>query len=808
MSKKRPLTSRVVIFVLMPLVVAVVFGQLYLKSSLPPSQGAFEVAALHNNVKIHRDNFGVVYLQGTNDQDVFFATGVVHAQDRLWQLELQKRIVQGRLSEVLGRDALNSDIWIRSLGIYNSAQQAWDHLSVPARQSVTSYVAGINYWITQQRVHPAEFALLGIEPQQWTELDTIAWVKMFALNLAGNMDDEITNYVAAQSLPKDKLTQLFGEKAQKFDVADPASTNTKQAAMVLDHVWAWNQQVTQQLNVGGKYVGSNAWVVSGKHTKDNKPILAIDPHLNLQIPSFWYAISQQGEQLFSKGMGLTGTPLVIFGQNREISWGGTNMMADVQDLYFETLNINRKGEYRDEGQWLNLIERVETIHVRADIPEFLNKKIKPVEIKVRSTQRGPLISDVVHTIANPVSLRWTGLDSDDTSYEAFYRLNYAQDWQNFQNALGYLVAPALNVLYADIRGNIGYVSAGRIPNRASGDGLIPLAAGAQNVNWRGYIPYQQMPKIFNPENGMIVSANDGRLFESYPNFISHAFAQDYRSVRIQNLLLDIKEPMTAQDMMVIQSDTLDLEIQQFLPWLEKIVPNSVKERQVFALLKDWSGEMTADSIAASVFVMWQREIRKLLLKDELIGYWNQGQQRETLQDISSSIPLNVVAKLLQQPTWCSNYSIEVDNKDCSWLVRKAFQQALKILDNQLGSDPKDWQWSKLQHTEYAHTPFSNIKVLDSIFERTIPTGGSLNSINVASAHYEKSKGFVQNFGAGMRQIIVLGDPNQHFYMNSTGQSGNPISPNYDDMVTKFNQVKFELFNPEPAKLNYVELVAP
>ncbi|MBQ4850861.1 penicillin acylase family protein [Pseudoalteromonas sp. MMG012] len=806
MFKSKPLISRVIFFILIPLAVVVVYGLTYLQSSLPPAEGTLNAPTLAHSVKIHRDKHGVVYIKGKHDQDVFFATGVVHAQDRLWQLELQKRMTQGRLSEILGREALDSDIWIRSLGIHSAAEVAWQNLSIPAKQSITSYVAGINYWILQQDVYPIEFTLLNIEPQPWDEVDTIAWVKMFALNLAGNMNDEITNYVAAQSLPSEQLTQLFADIAEKLNTEKLTYLDTDKTLPILDSINKRNQQLQQQFNIGGKYVGSNAWVVSGSHTESNKAILANDPHLGLQIPSFWYAMAQQGDILSSEGMALVGTPLVIFGQNDKISWGGTNMMADVQDLYFETLNINKKGLYKSGGEWVPLHERIETIEVKPDVPELLNKKIKPVKIYVRETERGPLISDVEKSMMHPVSLRWTGLDADDTSYEAFFRLNYANDWQGFQDALGFLVAPALNVLYADTQGNIGYVGAGRVPRRVAGEGLLPLPAGEVNTDWDGYIPYQDMPKIYNPDSGVIVSANDGLLVEDYPYFISHAFAPSYRSERISTLLKEAERPLVVDDMINIQGDTVDIAVQHFLPLLRDIEVNTEREKAALGIVKNWNGNMSEASQAPSIFIVWQREIRKLLLKDELVGFWNQRGQRSTLQNIASTVPLSVIAKLLQQPTWCKTSESESLDESCQQLVNKALQQALNILENQLGQDMDDWHWGALQHTQYAHTPFSNVKVLDGIFERLVPNGGSVHSINVADSYYDKSQGFVQDFGAGMRQIIVVGDPNQHFYMNSTGQSGNPVSQHYDDMVIKFNQLQFERFNPEPAKLKYVELV--
>lgn len=807
MFKSYPLISRVILVVLLPLLVILIYGVNHLQASLPPLKGQLKAPWLSANVKVYRDQNGVVYLDGSDDQDIFFATGVVHAQDRMWQLELQKRMAQGRLSEVLGRDALGSDIWIRSLGIYGAAEQAWQNLSPEAKKSVTAYVAGINYWIAQQTVYPAEFTLLDIKPQQWQEIDTIAWVKMFALNLAGNMNDEIRNYIAAQSLPEKQLTQLFGGITSKFSIAQYSEFNQQSTLVALENVMRRNSQLQKQFNFGGQYVGSNAWVISGKHSKDNMPILANDPHLGLQIPSYWYALSQQGEHLSAKGMGLVGTPLIIFGQNDHISWGGTNMMADVQDLYFETLNINQKGLYESGSSWQPLGERIEIIEVRADTPELLNKRIKPVKINVRTTERGPLISDIKQSMMHPVSLKWTGLDPDDTSYEAFFKLNYANNWSSFENALSFLVAPALNMLYADTEGNIGYAGAGRIPIRAVGEGVIPLPAGRVNTDWAGYIPYQQMPKLYNPESGIIVSANDGLLFDSYPYFISHAFAPSYRSQRISDLIKNPERLLIAKDMMSIQGDTLDLEVKKLLPLAQQIQPQNEHQRQALELLKSWSGNMSADSQAPSIFIVWQREIRKLLLKDELAGFWNQQGQLDILQDIASTLPLTTVVELLQHPQWCVDSATNSSSDNCQQLINKAFKKALQVLSNQLGEDIAGWNWGELQHTEYAHTPFSHIRVLDGLFERRAPAGGSIHSVNVAASYYDKSQGFVQNFGAGMRQIIVMGDPEQHFYMNSTGQSGNPISEHYDDMVMKFSRVEFERFDAEPSQLAYVELIA-
>ncbi|WP_158000849.1 penicillin acylase family protein [Pseudoalteromonas sp. TB41] len=748
---------------------------------------------ISSKVVVARDINGVANITGEVADDVYFATGFVHAQDRLWQLEVQRRMVYGKLSEIFGRSQLNTDIWIRTLGIYEAAERAWPHLSQEAKASLQAYTAGINEFIATDPTLPPEFTLLGIKPSTWTPIDSLAWAKMFALNLSNGMWSDLRRFAALQKFDEQTVEQLFPKypKDSPVTVRKEELLPPESIAGLLDI----RQTLSSDYGIGGEYVGSNAWVVAAKYTTQGVPILANDPHLGLQIPSLWYTLTQSSDALNAKGMSLVGLPIVVFGQNTKIAWGGTNMMADTQDLFVEQVNPENPKQYWDGEKWHPFDVRTEQIFVKPDFPAFLREPLKPVEVKIRKTHRGPIISDVVDSFHDqPISLRWTALDDEDTTYEAFYQLNYANNWQQFKDALKLYVAPTINMLYADEQ-NIGYVAAGRVPVRNKGTGNLPFPAN-DGFHWLGYIPFEDMPTSFNPDSGLIVSANNKIIGDDYPYFLSHDWAQPYRAIRIEEMLMNkLAEDgeLDMEDMRTIQADQLNLGALLLKRVLTELLNGDADIGDTLSVVRDWNGEMTQDSVAATLFINWIRHIRQTIYQDELSAYWNQSSKKQHLEFLVQGVSYQQLLTLIssdRDQSWCDDINTE-QLEDCRMIVKQALQESLKELTRLMGSDIEEWQWGKVQHAYYTHTPFSEVNILDSLFERSIHSGGSPNTINVASGQFTESDGYKQNFGAGFRQLIQLGaGPARHLYMNSTGQSGNVLSQHYDDMIKPFNRVEY------------------
>jgi penicillin amidase len=791
-----PLLSRFLLFLVLPVLLLLGGGIRHFQGSLPPQQEHLAVTGLLAPVDIARDAQGVPHIKAKTDRDVYFAMGYAHAQDRLWQLEIERRIGSGRLSEVFGAEALQRDIWLRSLGLREAAQTDWPGLSEAAQQSLLAYTDGINAWLATHATLPPEFAMLDVHPEPWSPLDSLTWIKVFSLNLSGNLSREVSHYLAARQLNAAELATFFPDHSHDLpvtamgDPANPVSPASLTALLALHH------SLETDLHIGGKFVGSNAWVVAGKYSKNGLPLLANDPHLGLQIPSLWYPVVQSGDHLQSSGMSLVGLPLVIFGQNQHIAWGGTAMMADVQDLSFEQTDPHDPARYRVGDGWQNFINRTETIRVKPDFPAFLRKELKPVQVTIRTTRNGPIVSDVIPGFEQPVALRWTALASRDKSYESFFQLNYAHDWASFQDAVKDHVAPALNLLYADQLGNIGFQAIGKIPLRAKGKGAIPTPGWNEEFAWNGSIPFSAMPHSFNPATGYIVSANNRITDDQYPYFISNDWAPPGRAQRITDLLQKNRADGTlfsAETFQRMQADTISLPARKLAGRLVQIEPGTQRQKQALGLLKNWNGDMGTQSQAASIFNAWISHLPEQLFDNRTHPDWSRRSQAGYLSDLGASLSLEGMDTLLRDPAnpWCRPKATG-QYPACDAVALAALDLALDELEKLMGSNMTSWQWGELHHTLYQHTPFSNIKLLDKLFERRIGNGGSPDTISVASLAFRKSEGYQQTFGAGFRQIIEIGGAQKtsHWFMNSTGQSGNIFSPHYADMVEPFQTGKY------------------
>ncbi|UQV46668.1 penicillin acylase family protein [Janthinobacterium lividum] len=497
MFRSHPLLARIVIFLVVPLSISIVFANWYFRQSLPRTEAVLSVDKLTHNVTVTRDQNGVPSIAADNEHDVYYTMGYLHAQDRMWQMEIQRRLVQGRLSEILGEKFLQQDIWFRTLNLSNSAAAAMPALSAEAQASLRAYADGVNAWLDGASTLPPEFVALSMRPVRWTPLDSLSVVKLLALNLGGNYGQELERFLAGRLLDSSDLNAVFaGYPANGPTVIQSAGHGDAIAG--LQRLHDLKDKIQAQWQIGGRFVGSNAWVVGDRFMANGQPSLANDTHTGLQIPSIWYPVAQKGGRLAVSGMSLVGLPVIVFGQNQQVAWGGTNMMADVQDLYFEQVDGNDRARYRTGSSWKEFDTRIEKFHVKAAFPATLRPALEPVNVQIRTSEHGPIISDVIGAFDMPVALRWVALDKGDTTYESFFRLSYARDWKMFNDALRFHVAPALNIVYMDLSKNIGYVGVGRIPIRAKGNGSVPAPGWRGDYYWKGYIPFDALPRTFNP----------------------------------------------------------------------------------------------------------------------------------------------------------------------------------------------------------------------------------------------------------------------------------------------------------------------
>ncbi len=618
-------------WVLIVLVVIVLLvssgGYLWLRGALPQTAGTITVNGIGGPVEVLRDTDAVPHIRANTEADALFGLGYVHAQDRLWQMEFQRRIGNGRLSEILGDATLQTDKFLRTLGVARAAHSAWASTDPATQELVKAYVAGINAFISTHhgRELPVEFTILGFAPEPWQPEDVLVWAKMMAWDLGGNWSSELLREQLIAKLGTDKTAQLMPPYPADGPIILPQSATANQtadngrqtAANTPDHhqssvlrrqadeLLAIDSFMQTNIGLGGKAIGSNNWVIGGGRTTTGKPLLANDPHLSAQIPSIWYLAHVTGGKLNVIGATIPGLPGVLIGHNNRIAWGVTNTNPDVQDFYMEHVNDRNEAEYK--GAWEPMQVEQEIIKVKGQ-PD--------VTIQVRRTRHGPLISDVLKDASQPLAFRWTALDDNDTTIEAYLKINTALEWFDFSQALELYKAPMQNFVFADFKNNIGYYAPGALPIRARGDGAVPVPGWTGEYEWTGYVPFKELPHAYNPEEGFIVSANNKAVPDSYPHFISSDWAAPYRAERIVELIKR-KPKLSVDDVAAMQANVQSAQAREILPYLLQAKVNGEREQAAINVLRSWDGTINASSAAATVFEAWYQQIPSHVLPTSL-----------------------------------------------------------------------------------------------------------------------------------------------------------------------------------------------
>jgi penicillin G amidase len=788
LHKKYPLLVRFVVWIGLPLVLLLTLGLFYGRLSLPVEEGRIVLAGLTDAVKIISDEHGVPHIFAKTDHDAFFALGYVHAQNRLWQMESQRRFGQGRLSEVLGKSLLQTDKFMRTLGLYRVAQENLRHLDTNSIASLEAYAAGVNAWIDEQHVLPVEFHVLGFRPEPWQPQDSLLQIKLMALNLDRNYRLELAFSSLTKSLGVKRASQLrAGYPQQAVRVTEESGLSQQD----IDRLAALNERTDRLFRLAGEAAGSNAWVISGQYTQSGKPMLANDPHLKTQLPSIWYLAELHGDKLHVSGATIPGLPLVLTGHNAAIAWGVTALNADSQDIFLERTHVENDNLYQVDGQWEPVSIEKQQIRIRADFPELLNKPLAAVTWAVRSTRHGPLISDALGKLDAPMALKWCALKADDISYSAFLGINYAQDWGAFRAALEMYTAPTLNFVYADKNGNIGYAAGGEVPLRRSGDGSLPVPAWTSEFDWVGVVPRSELPHSFNPPSGYIVTANNQIHDNHYPYFISRDWAPGYRAEQITSLIADkvkAARKLTVADLIRMQGDQKNLQAAQVLRLFLSVSPTTARQQQAVEYLRHWDLQSGEQSIAASIYHAWLRRFSASILEQAMkADALHQQRDREPAYDRIYPIFLSELAAGRMQD-WC-DIPDTVQVESCSDRALSSLDAALKDLGQIGGGQMDDWQWGKVHSTHYPHSLFTNIKVLDSIFDRSIGHAGDAFTVDVASAVFSKEKGFQDDASASYRQVLDVADWSRSYFINNTGQSGNVFSRHYDDFVPRHQELR-------------------
>lgn len=784
----------------------------YLRQSLPVIAGEAHVAGLSGPVEIVRDADAIPHIFASTKADAFYGLGYVHAQDRLWQMEFQRRIGHGRLSEIFGTATVAQDRFLRTAGFGRAARSAWQHLPAGARAQIDAYVAGVNAFISTHhgRELPPEFALLGFEPEPFSGADVLAWVKMMAWDLSANYSFELMRHDMLAAVgpertaellppyPPDGLTILPKIDEDESSNARPrlpptASGGRGDSSGRADWSDALARGVQRGLPevarflLGGartEALGSNSWVVDGTLTASGKPLLANDPHLGTHVPSLWYLAHLTAGDFDLIGATLPGAPAAAIGRNRYIAWGETNVAADVEDLYRERLDgSGTRAEFRGAFEPLRVIP--ESIVVKGN---------PPVHLSVRVTRHGPLISDALNannaeskdspraSLLEPLAFRWTALDETDTTVVAFLRLNDARNWREFTDALKDFVVPAQNFVYADVDGHIGYYAPGRIPVRAKGDGSAPAEGWTGDSEWTGWIPFEELPHLFDPPNHFIVTANNKPTPPGDPHLIGVDFPDPYRAQRISELLQG-RSKLRPDDFRNIQADTHSLHAEALLPLLiQHARPRDAPDIQALQLVERWDFNAKSDSAATAIFQAWFFHLASAFVGDEL------GPRLvASYQGRFSYITRFVTAALTAGSSpWCDDVRTAA-KETCDQTVTTALHDAVRDLRHRLRTEMPTWRWDTIHRAMFPHQGLDAVSLLRPFLSRSVGNGGDWSTVNVGPVAADSP--YEQHSVAGYRQIVDLSPANDSRFADAVGESGHFLSKHYDDYLRDWQAVR-------------------
>lgn len=766
-----------ILIALVVLVALVILAVIYLfRRSLPQTSGKLRVSGLTSPVEILRDEWGVPHIYAANQDDLFFAQGYVHAQDRLWQMEMNRRLCYGTLSELFGPIALDTDRMLRTLGFGRAAANDLKLLDDDARHILDAYSRGVNAFITQNANRlPPEFLLLGCKPAPWQPLDTIVWAKYMGWGLSANWDMELLRAAFIGKLGEEKAAQLEPEQVPDNPTILPPAVFRQIAKTMLEQFRA----MKPFLPIVGLRGASNNWVVDGTKTTTGKPLLANDPHLPILLPGIWYEVHLVAPDFEATGVSFPGAPGIVIGHNREIAWGFTNAFPDVQDLYVEKPNPANPREFEFCGRWEPATIVREEIRVKG--------RAEPHVEEILITRHGPIISHIVPLAdgAPPIALRWVGHEPSRL-ISALMKMNRAQNWNEFTEALRDWTLPSQNMVYADRAGNIGYYQPGLIPIRAKGMGLLPVPGWTGEYEWVGWIPHEELPHAFNPTQHFIASANNQVVGSDYRHFLALDYSNGYRAARITALLTE-KEKLTPDDFARMHLDFYCAPAKKFIAHLRELKPRNEFETRALDALRNWDGFLTADSVAGGIYKTMEYFALRRVFADklgELADYYIGVGFHPVIMPITMYYDRSLVTlgQLLEheQSEWYTDAATGKPRTRAE-ILALALSDAIAALRQNYGDDVARWTWGNLHRAHYHHTLGAQ-KPLDKIFNRpSRPIGGDPSTI-CQVAYVPRVPIQQVHFAPSWRQIIDLADWDNARAMHHPGQSGHPASKHYDDMI--------------------------
>ena len=758
-----------VLFIVLLVALAAAGGYAVWWTALPKTDGRISLPGLSAPVEIVRDTWGVPHIFAQNDKDLFFAQGYCQAQDRLFQMDFVRRVGQGRLSEILGPDLLETDYFLRVLSVMWPEERVLREMSPRERAYVEAYTAGVNAFIRTNRwTLPLEFRILGYTPRPWKITDWAYVVLYMGWDLNTGWQGDLTLMKIAAKVGQ----EMADEAVPVYPGGGPTIVPARTAAL-----WKGLAAAAPSLeplkeglpHLAGPPGGSNAWVLSGKKTTTGRPILCNDPHLGLSVPSVWYEVHLSGGGIDAAGVTLPGVPGIVIGNNRDIAWGFTNVMLDDMDFYIERTNPDNPDQYRYKDRW----ETMRTVKTLIRV-----KGADPVIKTIRITRHGPLINEVKPGLDQALSMRWT-INDGLGWFKGLLSMIRGRDWNDFTEGLSHIVGPAQNIVYADRKGNIGYYTTGRIPLRANpGDGALPMPGWTGEHEWRGYVPFRENPHLFNPECGYIVEANNKTAPDDYPYYISRYFVAKYRAQRIKDLI-EGRNTLSPADNRSIQNDIYSLAAQEILPLVMAAYAGRTDAApavsRALGVLKTWDFETGPNSVPAAIFFSLQQRLFENIFQDEM--------GEELFQEyLRFAVAVSKGFELIMAEggsKWFDDIRTADVRETRDDIIRRSLPQAMADLTSRFGEDMSAWRWGDLKPHRSNHLVFADVKYLRDVFNiGPMPIGGGKHT--VAPAGYRFDKPYVSSHGASLRQIIDFSNRDNDVRVITTGCSGQVGSRFFDN----------------------------
>ncbi|MYL64268.1 penicillin acylase family protein [Bacillus hwajinpoensis] len=742
------------ILLLMILALAISFW--FVQRTAPETNGEITLSGLKGSVSIYRDRSGVPHIEASSTKDLFMAQGFVTAQDRMFQMDLSRRQASGTLSEVIGESTIDNDKFFRTLGLRRAAEASYTAYTDEAKQILEWYADGVNAYMTQAKAEnslPIEFTLAGYEPNAWTPLDSLTIGKYMAFDLGGHWEGQAFRYYLLQNFSEEEAMDLFPSYP---DEGSTVIQEIKESQLDISKSFA-------KAVIPDPFNGSNNWVVSGEKTASGKPLLANDPHLGLGTPPIWYETHLNSPDYQVSGVIFAGVPGIIVGRNDSIAWGVTNVGPDVQDLYIEKRNPDNPNEFQYNDSW----EEAEVLDESIPV-----KDSDPIPYEVVITRHGPILSEFAHDDQpdTALSLRWTALDPS-TELEAVLKIDQASNWEEFKEALTSFHTPAQNFVFASTDGTIAYRANGLIPIRKNGDSMLPVPGWNDDYEWEGYIPWEELPTIVNPDEGFISTANNKITTDDYPYHITHTWAQPYRQDRIREVLIDGNN-LEAQDMMDLQNDFVNLQGKELTPLLTKEIHRenlTSVEKDALSLLQEWNYIDGRDEAAPLLFHLWLVEMEKVLFDGKI------DKEMMSLFDGKSQVIDQLIRRAVngEAGPWMEK------SGGFQSVVTKSYQAAVDRAVSLQGQTPKKWAWGTFHSVPFEH-PLGAIKPLHLLFNPEVNAMGG-SRVTVGAAGWNSSTGTV-NHGAPWRGVTDLANMETSYNVISPGQSGYVFSEWYDNQI--------------------------